>query len=933
MNDQFTPYDSCNEFEDVDNGYEPSIQSQYDPCVIPHPPHHGSIIPPPIPHPPHHGSIIPPPIPHPPHHGSIIPIQLKDVMRYIGDVNTLPEKPNSHTMAKYAEYGNRIVQYGDVVRQNNCFYIYGYNKDSTKLEWIIFGNQTSSITQLSSDVLSIQNVLEQTYRKNQTSSSIQLNSKFNSLSNDFVLNSKLTAYATKEALSTLDTRVARNEIFIGSHEDRLCCHAKKIDGLVVDFKSLSDDTSSYVTWNDFSSKTTSAEVSDIVEGYNFAKKPYVDEIVNQTSSILSNDLTTQFNELVLGLASNADLEKLSAKVINQYYDTNASIGELFSKTAHLKSGVEDLYNKVANLDTLCVTVDSKLNNIYLEINNTNNKIDIVEQSLQNYVKLSTLNDIVLSVVTNTNNINSLALEFLDVKFKVQDNTQHIDNLTQDLTSFKQEVDHDYAKKNSLSAYVEKTQFNGTSAYYDKKVYPVKLCADNNAYVNVPWNDKFVQSAWYEQDIQTVWVEFTDGQQLSICISGLVDIYTAGYGLALSSNEFYVSADYILRPELIDTLSNYYTKSETSSASEVGNALYTVYQTLDENYYKKTETSSASELSAAFDAESQVFITDIDAGISDIQSDLYIKKVNAEEFYVADSKLSNTLYILTGDVLRAYGMRITDVAEPEDVNDAVTKQYVDDTAKEDKLYTNAVIKTVSSEITSDISALQDDTTYISGWISSNFENVDAAELTTVLKHDVSATQDLSVAGSLFVNGTQFRITETVDPETSETVTKAETIADVITFSNASSDNATTMSLSYNKAHLSNAQVYIDAVSSFTLNADSQQVINATSSCIDIMSTLSIETTKATATALSTNMLSVSSFSNIVADDVSCSVADLCVGLSNSISTLNDEFAKYKQNVKSYVNEISAVNILSSSNMADIISSIIKIKDIIAALSTI
>ena len=54
------------------------------------------------------------------------------------------------------------------------------------------------------------------------------------------------------------------------------------------------------------------------------------------------------------------------------------------------------------------------------------------------------------------------------------------------------------------------------------------------------------------------------------------------------------------------------------------------------------------------------------------------------------------------------MRITDVAEPEDANDAATKQYVDDTAKEDKLYTNAVIKTVSSEITSDISALQDDT---------------------------------------------------------------------------------------------------------------------------------------------------------------------------------------------------------------------------------
>ena len=332
---------------------------------------------------------------------------------------------------------------------------------------------------------------------------------------------------------------------------------------------------------------------------------------------MSNDLTAQFNELVQGLASNADLKKLSVDVIKLSNDTNASIGELFGRTAHLKRGVDDLYSKVTSLETLCATVDSKFNNVYLEINNTNNKIDLVEQSLQNYVKLSALNNIVLSVVTNTNSINCLTRELFDVKLKVQDNAQHIEDLTQDLTSFKQEVDHDYAKKDSLSAYVEKTQFNGTSAYYGEKVYPVKLCADNNAYVNVPWNDKFVQSAWYEPDTQTVWVEFTDGQQLSVCISGLVDIYTAGYGLALSSNEFYVSADYVLRPEMAEALSNYYTKSETSSASEVGNALYTVYQTLDKNYYKKTETSSASELSAAFDAESQVFITDADAGISDV----------------------------------------------------------------------------------------------------------------------------------------------------------------------------------------------------------------------------------------------------------------------------------------------------------------------------
>lgn len=682
MNDQFPPYDSYQGFGDVDNGYAPSMPSPHDPCIFP------------------------PPIPHPPHPGPIIPIQLKDLMRYIGDVNSLPKKPNSHTMAKYAEYGNRIVQYGDVVRCNDIFYVYGYNKARTELQWINFCNETSSIAELSITVLSIQNALEQTYRKNQTSSSVQLDSKFNSLSNDFALKSELTAYATKEALAALDTRVARNEIFIGSHEDRLCCHAKKIDNLAADVKSLSDATSSYVTWDDFSSKTTSAEVSAIVEGYNFAKQSYVDEVVSQTSSSLSNDLTAQFDELVQGLASDADLKKLSGDVITLSNGTNASIGELFGRTAHLKRGVDDLYNKVTSLDTLCATVDSKFSNVYLEINNTNNKIDLVEQSLQNYVKLSALNDIVLSVVTNTNGINCLTRELFDVKLKVQDNAQHIEDLAQDLTSFEQEVDRDYAKKDSLSAYVEKTQFNGTSDY-GEKVYPVKLCADNNAYVNVPWNDKFVQSAWYEPDTQIVWVEFTDRQQLSICISGLVDIYTAGYGLALSNNEFRVSADYVLRPELVDALSNYYTKSETSSASEVGNALYTVYQTLDENYYKKTETSSASELSAAFDAESQVFITDADAGISDVQSDLYIKKVNAEDFYAADSKLSNTLYILTGDVLRAYGMRITDVAEPEDANDAANKQYVDDIAEEEKIRSNAVIKSVSSEITSDVSALSDD----------------------------------------------------------------------------------------------------------------------------------------------------------------------------------------------------------------------------------
>jgi len=68
-------------------------------------------------------------------------------------------------------------------------------------------------------------------------------------------------------------------------------------------------------------------------------------------------------------------------------------------------------------------------------------------------------------------------------------------------------------------------------------------------------------------------------------------------------------------------------------------------------------------------------------------------------------------------------------------------------------------------------------------------------------------------------------------------------------------------------------------------------------------------------------------------VSCSVADLCIGLSTDVSALSDELTAYKQSVRDCISEISAVNILTSSNIADVISSVIKIKDIVAALSAL
>jgi len=43
----------------------------------------------------------------------------------------------------------------------------------------------------------------------------------------------------------------------------------------------------------------------------------------------------------------------------------------------------------------------------------------------------------------------------------------------------------------------------------------------------------------------------------VYVGDLVDVYTAGKGLLLSSGEFSVSADYVLRPEMYAALTDYY----------------------------------------------------------------------------------------------------------------------------------------------------------------------------------------------------------------------------------------------------------------------------------------------------------------------------------------------------------------------------------------
>ena len=101
----------------------------------------------------------------------------------------------------------------------------------------------------------------------------------------------------------------------------------------------------------------------------------------------------------------------------------------------------------------------------------------------------------------------------------------------------------------------------------------------------------------------------------------------------------------------------------------------------QNYYTKSETSSSSEISNALtslDMGNKVFIDDRISGISDY-SDLSVVKLNASEYaelVTTSSILSNSIYIVEDTYEDMYGMQVKNVAAPTDLSDAATKEYVD-----------------------------------------------------------------------------------------------------------------------------------------------------------------------------------------------------------------------------------------------------------------
>ena len=105
---------------------------------------------------------------------------------------------------------------------------------------------------------------------------------------------------------------------------------------------------------------------------------------------------------------------------------------------------------------------------------------------------------------------------------------------------------------------------------------------------------------------------------------------------------------------------------------------TEHQSLS-NYYMKNETSSASEISDALSSKSSIVIKI--ANVSSTVSTLVINNVTQQEYLAlsaANQTVSSELYVIDPDSvnLDARGDWVTNVKTPELSSDAANKAYVD-----------------------------------------------------------------------------------------------------------------------------------------------------------------------------------------------------------------------------------------------------------------
>ena len=130
-----------------------------------------------------------------------------------------------------------------------------------------------------------------------------------------------------------------------------------------------------------------------------------------------------------------------------------------------------------------------------------------------------------------------------------------------------------------------------------------------------------------------------------------------------------------------------------------------------DYYKKSETSSAEEISTAVDEldekiTKKIFVENKISGVS-AYSDLSVIRLSAAEYanlLTSDSLLSNAVYIVEDDHEDAYGRQIKNVAPGTDLSDAVNLEQLAQTSattlSDAKAYTDSKFADLSGYYTKD-----------------------------------------------------------------------------------------------------------------------------------------------------------------------------------------------------------------------------------------
>ena len=400
------------------------------------------------------------------------------------------------------------------------------------------------------------------------------------------------------------------------------------------------------------------------------------------------------------------------------------------------------------------------------------------------------------------------------------------------------------------------------------------------------DDKIVENVYTTTEDGKIWLHIVfktssseDQKIIDICVNDLIHPYWAGHGISVDNNLCIHIANYFY--DQVQNIQSYVDELSGPQGPEIGiiqtlsNEISSLRQDEKFEVQFKNLPVDARTLSERYDSIGAFLCAQLqpyDFTWVRNNTEYLVQFLSGDGGVPLSANIAITDSIGTlvgnGDIILIHAVDETSTG-PSKVDFSEMVSY-DRATKHGNTF---IIKAGVSryEFEAEATKRADDDNYISSWIKRNFANAGADnELsTTILNYDVSATKelsvasnayvlnDLSVAGSLFVNGAQLGITvEPVDPEdpSGETEMVARTVADEVEFTTSSADNAPTISITRNAISFSSAPVYV-STSSFIISNDQTKVIDATSSQVEILSVLNVNSDQATITTLSSGILSV------------------------------------------------------------------------------